>query len=93
MLCLADWVLIEDFGFFGGLGTDPNSMIPFALLATAGYLALARAPAPATAAAPAAADTAGAQPGSRWQRLRHWPALGRGVGEHGIGRRRSAPSG
>ena len=28
VLCLADWVLIEDFGFFGGLGTDPNSMIP-----------------------------------------------------------------
>ena len=31
-LCLADWVLIEDFGFFGGLGTDPNSMIPMALV-------------------------------------------------------------
>jgi len=38
-LCLADWVLIEDFGFFGGLGTDPNSMIPIILLAGAGYLA------------------------------------------------------
>ncbi len=45
MLCLADWVLIQDLGFFGGLGTDPNSMIPFALLAVGGYLALARAPA------------------------------------------------
>ena len=45
MLCLADWVLIEDFGFFGGLGTDPNSMIPFALLAVGGYLALAPGPA------------------------------------------------
>jgi cytochrome oxidase Cu insertion factor (SCO1/SenC/PrrC family) len=41
VLCLADWVLVEDFGFFGGLGTDPNSMIPFALLAISGYLALA----------------------------------------------------
>ena len=40
VLCVADWVLIEDFGFFGGLGTDPNSMIPFALLAVGGYLAL-----------------------------------------------------
>jgi len=53
-LCLADWVLIEDFGFFGGLGTDPNSMIPFALLAIAGYLALAQTvpqAAPAAAAA------------------------------------------
>ena len=33
VLCLADWVLIEDMGIFGGLGTDPNSMIPMALLA------------------------------------------------------------
>jgi cytochrome oxidase Cu insertion factor (SCO1/SenC/PrrC family) len=44
IVCLADWVLIEDFGFFGGIGTDPNSMIPMALLAIAGYLALAGAP-------------------------------------------------
>jgi cytochrome oxidase Cu insertion factor (SCO1/SenC/PrrC family) len=43
-LCLADWVLVEDFGFFGGLGTDPNSMIPLALLGVGGYLALTRAP-------------------------------------------------
>jgi cytochrome oxidase Cu insertion factor (SCO1/SenC/PrrC family) len=47
LLCLADWVLIEDFGFFGGLGTDPNSMIPMSLVLVAGYLALTRAPAPA----------------------------------------------
>ncbi len=53
VLCLADWVLIEDLGFLGGLGTDPNSMIPMVLLAAAGYLALARAPAPAAAAEPA----------------------------------------
>ena len=51
-LCLAEWVLIEDFGFFGGLGTDPNSMLPFALLAVAGYLALARVPAAAEPAGP-----------------------------------------
>jgi cytochrome oxidase Cu insertion factor (SCO1/SenC/PrrC family) len=49
-LCLADWVLVEDFGFFGGLGTDPNSMIPFALLAIAGYLALSPETGPAVAA-------------------------------------------
>jgi hypothetical protein len=60
LLCLADWVLVQDLGFFGGLGTDPNSMIPFILLASAGYLALTRVPAaapalvsPAPAAAPA----------------------------------------
>jgi cytochrome oxidase Cu insertion factor (SCO1/SenC/PrrC family) len=73
VLCLADWVLIEDFGFFGGLGTDPNSMIPMSLVVVAGYLALSPAPAPvaepaaapepataepAAAAAPAAAATA-----------------------------------
>jgi cytochrome oxidase Cu insertion factor (SCO1/SenC/PrrC family) len=54
VVCLADWLLIEDFGFFGGLGTDPNSMIPVALLAVSGYLALAPAPALEPAAA---ADT------------------------------------
>jgi len=56
-VCLADWVLIEDFGFFGGLGTDPNSMIPVAILAVTGYLALAPtfAPEPAAAADLAAA--------------------------------------
>jgi cytochrome oxidase Cu insertion factor (SCO1/SenC/PrrC family) len=42
VLCLADWVLIEDFGFFGGTGTDPNSMIPMSLILIAGYLALSR---------------------------------------------------
>jgi cytochrome oxidase Cu insertion factor (SCO1/SenC/PrrC family) len=55
LLCLADWVLIEDIGIFGGLGTDPNSMIPLALLLVAGYLAVAPAPAPATASDPAVA--------------------------------------
>ena len=65
VLCLADWVLIEDLGFLGGLGTDPNSMIPFVLLAAAGYLALARVP--AEAAEPAAAGA----PGPGWRdRLR-----------------------
>ena len=29
-LCLAVWVLVQDLGFFGGLGTDPNSMVPIA---------------------------------------------------------------
>jgi cytochrome oxidase Cu insertion factor (SCO1/SenC/PrrC family) len=61
VLCLADWALIEDFGFFGGLGTDPNSMIPFVLLAVTGYLALT----PGTAAA---AETASpAMPAAGWR--------------------------
>ena len=45
VVCLADWVFIEDFGFLGGVGTDPNSMIPMALVFIAGYLALTRIPA------------------------------------------------
>jgi cytochrome oxidase Cu insertion factor (SCO1/SenC/PrrC family) len=55
VLCAADWVLVEDFGFFGGLGTDPNSMIPMVLLAIAGYLALSleQVPVPASATEPA----------------------------------------
>src|SRR5450755_2430153 len=52
LLCLADWVLIEDLGIFGGLGTDPNSMIPMALILLAGYLALAPAAARVAATAP-----------------------------------------
>jgi cytochrome oxidase Cu insertion factor (SCO1/SenC/PrrC family) len=77
VVCLADWVLIEDLGFFGGLGTDPNSMIPMALVVVAGYLALSPAPAPvaepataepaasagpAAAAKPATAEPATAEP-------------------------------
>ena len=40
VFCLADWLLVQDLGFLGGLGTDPNSMIPFILLFSSGYLAL-----------------------------------------------------
>jgi cytochrome oxidase Cu insertion factor (SCO1/SenC/PrrC family) len=58
VLCLADWVLVEDFGFLGGLGTDPNSMIPIALLAVGGWLALTRPGEPATAAEPTAPEPA-----------------------------------
>jgi cytochrome oxidase Cu insertion factor (SCO1/SenC/PrrC family) len=62
VLCLADWVLIEDLGFFGGLGTDPNSMIPQALIVIAGFLALTRLPATVTAAEPAASQAAATAP-------------------------------
>ncbi len=66
VLCLADWVLVEDFGFFGGLGTDPNSMIPLALLGVAGYLALTRAPDPVTVPAAGPVTAAGAAPAARF---------------------------
>ena len=71
VLCLADWVLIEDLGFLGGLGTDPNSMIPMILVFTAGYLAL-------TPAGAAAEQAAAAPAGVPWrERLR--PAAVRGA--------------
>jgi cytochrome oxidase Cu insertion factor (SCO1/SenC/PrrC family) len=49
--CLADWLLVEDLGFLGGLGTDPNSMVPVILLFTAGYVALSPQPQEAVEAA------------------------------------------
>jgi cytochrome oxidase Cu insertion factor (SCO1/SenC/PrrC family) len=58
VLCLIDWVLIEDLGFLGGVGTDPNNMIPFIVLATGCYLALSRTTAQAAQAAAAAAEAA-----------------------------------
>jgi cytochrome oxidase Cu insertion factor (SCO1/SenC/PrrC family) len=77
--CLADWVLIEDFGIFGGVGTDPNSMIPMALVAVAVFLALT-SPAPATAGEPAVAEPA-PQVGARAWRERLNPGrLGHALG-------------
>lgn len=32
VFCATTWVFVEDLGFFGGVGTDPNSMPPVALL-------------------------------------------------------------
>jgi cytochrome oxidase Cu insertion factor (SCO1/SenC/PrrC family) len=66
VFCLADWILVQDLGFLGGLGTDPNSMIPLILLFSAGYLALVpETPAAEEAEAPAGA--AEARPSvSRW---------------------------
>ncbi|MDA8074534.1 MAG: SCO family protein [Actinomycetota bacterium] len=44
LLLLADWVLVQDLGLLGGLGTDPNSMVPTLLLLAGGLLALLRPP-------------------------------------------------
>ena len=78
VLCLADWVLIEDFGFFGGLGTDPNSMIPFVLLGLSGYLALV--PGPVIAAEPASPGLAV----PRWRERVRPAALRQSVGTASI---------
>jgi hypothetical protein len=66
VFCLADWVLVQDLGVLGGLGTDPNSMIPLILLFSAGYVALTPAPreAPTTEAASDAASAQQAAGGS-----------------------------
>jgi len=76
VFCLADWVLVEDLGFLGGLGTDPNNMIPLILLFTVGYLGLAPQPAAAAAPAPAAdePEAAAASTPPRSPRLPGWVA-------------------
>jgi cytochrome oxidase Cu insertion factor (SCO1/SenC/PrrC family) len=62
VLCLADWVLVEDMGFFGGVGTDPNSMVPMALVFIGGYLAMIRLPVRAEVKSPVPAGEAAAPP-------------------------------
>jgi len=52
VLCVATWVLVQDFGFFGGLGTDPNSMLPMLVVFTSGYLAMVRLPVVSVAPVP-----------------------------------------
>ena len=86
VLCLADWVLVQDFGFFGGVGTDPNSMVPMALVFIAGYLAVTRLP----AQAPARAKGAAAAPRSWRERLAANPDLHLPFGS-GLGRARRNP--
>jgi cytochrome oxidase Cu insertion factor (SCO1/SenC/PrrC family) len=77
VLCLADWVLVQDFGFLGGLGTDPNSMVPMIVLAAGCYLALVRAPvavvAPVTE--PAVTEPTITNPEGTPGRQRTWPDL------------------
>jgi cytochrome oxidase Cu insertion factor (SCO1/SenC/PrrC family) len=66
VFCLADWVLVEDLGFLGGLGTDPNNMIPLILLFTVGYLGLTPQPTaePATVAVADDPEAAAVAPAS-----------------------------
>jgi len=66
VVCLADWVLVEDLGFLGGVGTDPNSMVPMALLLVAGYVAMVRLPVPVDAPTPVPEATETALTERRW---------------------------
>jgi cytochrome oxidase Cu insertion factor (SCO1/SenC/PrrC family) len=40
VFCAAVWILVQDLGFPGGLGTDPNSMVPWTLLLWGGFIAV-----------------------------------------------------
>ena len=62
VLCVADWVLVEDLGFLGGTGTDPNSMLPMLLLFARGYAAAFRVPVETAAQVPGEAGTVAASP-------------------------------
>jgi hypothetical protein len=77
-LCLADWVLVQDLGFLGGLGTDPNSMVPVALLVTGGYLGLTRPAQPREALAPV--TVAGPVPPGSTRLAARWVAFRRDPG-------------
>jgi cytochrome oxidase Cu insertion factor (SCO1/SenC/PrrC family) len=69
--CLVVWVLIQDFGVPGGLGTDPNSMVPWSLLLWSGYRATSiRQPLPAQARPDARPSPLVAAAGSRLAALR-----------------------
>ena len=49
VFCLAVWILMQDLGIPGGLGTDPNSMIPWLALLWGGTVAIAEQPVEAVA--------------------------------------------
>jgi cytochrome oxidase Cu insertion factor (SCO1/SenC/PrrC family) len=63
---IADWVFIEDWGFWGGVGTDPNSMLPLLLVTAVGYLAMVRAPAAADISISPATPEVGRPTGLGW---------------------------
>ena len=52
---MADWVVVQDLGILGGVGTDPNSMLPMLLLLVSGYLAVVRPPVDVPVALPVSA--------------------------------------
>ena len=83
VLCLADWALIEDLGFLGGLGTDPNSMIPMGLIFVSGYLAMTSVPA-VPAREVAQAETPQSRPATPGPSIRNRLALLLQSGMHSL---------
>ena len=87
VFCLADWVLVEDLGFLGGLGTDPNNMIPLILLFTVGYLGLAPQPAAERRRSPLPMSARRRSPIGVSPGVRGFPGGSRGPSLHSRGRR------
>lgn len=76
VVCLAAWVLVQDLGFLGGLGTDPNSMIPVLVLLLGGEQAL-EAPLVAVPTAEAVPAEPWRARAARWsERLGRQPSYG-----------------
>jgi cytochrome oxidase Cu insertion factor (SCO1/SenC/PrrC family) len=71
VFCVADWALVQDFGVPGGLGTDPNSMVPWALVLSGAYLAMIRAPSVVAPAAQSPPRTRVSRTALRSAALRH----------------------
>ena len=75
VFCIAVWILVQDLGVPGGLGTDPNSMLPWLLLLFAGSIAIGEDYLqPAEERAPL-----------RWQAIRA-AVIGRALGPRALGR-------
>jgi cytochrome oxidase Cu insertion factor (SCO1/SenC/PrrC family) len=68
-VCVADWVLVQDLGFLGGVGTDPNSMLPMALVVVSGYVAIARVPVSAADEVPTEVALSPTSERPRWERV------------------------
>ncbi len=68
-LCLANWVLVQDLGFLGGVGTDPNSMLPMALVFVSGYLAVTHVAAPERVSTGTSVAVVASGNGTWWERV------------------------
>jgi cytochrome oxidase Cu insertion factor (SCO1/SenC/PrrC family) len=75
LLGLADWVLVQDLGFLGGVGTDPNSMLPTVLVLVAGYVALEYLPVPVAVSTPESVSLQPSPVGAPWWQRTTGPYL------------------
>jgi cytochrome oxidase Cu insertion factor (SCO1/SenC/PrrC family) len=92
-LCLADWVLVQDMGIFGGLGTDPNSMIPLGLVIVAGYAALTWPQRSSATWEPPPSGAGPASPRPAGRRSLRWPGWQAGLRRAGAALAAAGPRG